>query len=89
MKAGAIVPLAAMAVLWTEPVLADPVADFYKGKTITVVSAGEAGGAHGPLPGLDPRSYRVRSARYKVRSAASFAETVEAHVRIDSLVAAE
>lgn len=26
---------------------ADPVADFYKDKTVTVVSAGEAGGAHG------------------------------------------
>ena len=29
------------------PARADPVADFYKDKTITVVSAGEAGGAHG------------------------------------------
>jgi tripartite-type tricarboxylate transporter receptor subunit TctC len=29
------------------PVAADPVADFYKDKTITLISAGEAGGAHG------------------------------------------
>ncbi len=36
--AGVMCPLAA---------LADPVADFYKDKTVTVVSAGEAGGAHG------------------------------------------
>ena len=38
--------LAAVAALWAAPVLADPVADFYRGKSITVVSAGEAGGVH-------------------------------------------
>src|SRR5262249_13369959 len=42
-----------------------------------------------PLPGTDPRSYRVRSARYQAPSGASFAETMERHVRIDALVPAE
>ena len=42
-----------------------------------------------PLPGADPRSFRVRSARYKASSDKSFAETMEQHVRIDALVSAE
>src|SRR5262249_54946723 len=33
--------------LWAAPAAADPVADFYKDKTISLISAGEAGGAHG------------------------------------------
>ena len=37
----------AMLFLAAAPAKADAVADFYAGKTITVVSAGEAGGAHG------------------------------------------
>ena len=41
--------VAAMAVLslWAAPAQADAVADFYKDRTIALVSAGEAGGAHG------------------------------------------
>jgi phthalate 4,5-dioxygenase len=42
-----------------------------------------------PLPGTDPRSWRVRSARYKAPSEKSFAETMTRHVRIDAPVAAE
>src|SRR5215217_1217867 len=38
---------AAAAAFWTLPAQADAVADFYKDKTITLISAGEAGGAHG------------------------------------------
>jgi hypothetical protein len=41
------------------------------------------------LPGLDPRSYRVRSARYKAPNGQPFAETMDRHVRIDALAAAE
>jgi tripartite-type tricarboxylate transporter receptor subunit TctC len=37
----------AIAAVLASPAWADPVADFYKDKTITVISAGEAGGAHG------------------------------------------
>jgi tripartite-type tricarboxylate transporter receptor subunit TctC len=37
----------AVALLTTASVQADPVADFYKDKTISLISAGEAGGAHG------------------------------------------
>ena len=39
--------LLALALLADAPARADSVADFYRGKSITVVSAGEAGGAHG------------------------------------------
>src|SRR5207249_210122 len=42
-----------------------------------------------PLPGSNPKSWRVRSARYKAPAGASFAETMERHVRIDTLAAAE
>ena len=42
-----------------------------------------------PLPGANPRSWRVRSARYKASPGASFAATMEPHVRIDNLVPAE
>ncbi len=42
-----------------------------------------------PLPGSDPKSWRVRSARYKAPSGTSFAATMEQHVRMKSLVAAE
>jgi hypothetical protein len=42
-----------------------------------------------PLPGADPKSWRVRSARYKAPPGASFAATMEQHVRMKSLVAAE
>jgi phthalate 4,5-dioxygenase len=42
-----------------------------------------------PLPGIHPASWRVRSARYKAPVAASFAETMDRHVRIDALMAAE
>ena len=48
---GTISVLGALAVSATMvcsgPVQADAVADFYKGKTVTIVSAGSAGGAHG------------------------------------------
>jgi phthalate 4,5-dioxygenase oxygenase subunit len=42
-----------------------------------------------PLPGTDPHSWRVRSARYKAPSEKSFAETMTRHVRIDAPVPAE
>jgi hypothetical protein len=42
-----------------------------------------------PLPGADPKSWRVRSARYKAPSEKSFAETMEQHVRVRGLMAAE
>jgi phthalate 4,5-dioxygenase len=42
-----------------------------------------------PLPGLDPGSYRVRSARYQAPSGQPFAETMDRHVRIEALAAAE
>jgi hypothetical protein len=42
-----------------------------------------------PLPGSDPKSYRVRSARYKAPSGKSFAETMDQHVRVERLVPAE
>ena len=47
MKQAAILVLAVTVALWAAPAAADPVADFYKDKTITLISAGEAGGAHG------------------------------------------
>jgi hypothetical protein len=42
-----------------------------------------------PLPGTDPKSYRVRSARFKAPAGAPFAEMMERHVRVDAMVAAE
>ena len=48
-RAPILVALAASACLSSAPARADAVADFYKDKTITLVSAGEAGGAHGDL----------------------------------------
>lgn len=42
-----------------------------------------------PLPGLDPASYRVRSARFTVPNDASFAETMASRVPIDPPAAAE
>jgi tripartite-type tricarboxylate transporter receptor subunit TctC len=42
-----IAALAAVACLSIGPARADAVADFYRDKTVTLVSAGEAGGAHG------------------------------------------
>jgi phthalate 4,5-dioxygenase oxygenase subunit len=42
-----------------------------------------------PLPGFNPESYRVRSARFKAPASASFAEIMERHVRVDALVPAE
>ncbi|MGH6769763.1 MAG: Rieske 2Fe-2S domain-containing protein [Xanthobacteraceae bacterium] len=36
-----------------------------------------------PLPGADPRTWRVRSARYKAPAKASFAETMDQHVRME------
>jgi tripartite-type tricarboxylate transporter receptor subunit TctC len=47
MKSRSIIAPAVAAALWTLPAQADAVAEFYKDKTITVISAGEAGGAHG------------------------------------------
>src|SRR5258707_7251249 len=43
----ALVALAVLAAAWAVPARADAVADFYKDKTVTLFSAGEAGGAHG------------------------------------------
>ena len=40
------------------------------------------------LPGMDPASYRMRSARFTVPRERSFAETVQSHVRLDPPVAA-
>ena len=45
-------------------------------KTLADVAAG------GPVPGLDPQSWRVRSARFTVPRERSFAEAVEDYVRI-------
>ena len=42
-----------------------------------------------PLPGMEPAGCRVRSARYKTPVGASFAETMDRHVRIDSSAPAE
>ena len=42
-----------------------------------------------PLPGLDPASWRVRSARFKAPASAPFAANMDAHVRLDKLMAAE
>jgi tripartite-type tricarboxylate transporter receptor subunit TctC len=47
MMSRSILALAITLGFCTLPAQADAVADFYKGKTITLVSAGEAGGAHG------------------------------------------
>jgi hypothetical protein len=45
-------------------------------KTLADVAAGE------PVPGLDPHSWRVRSARFTVPPERNFAEVVEDYVRI-------
>jgi phthalate 4,5-dioxygenase oxygenase subunit len=42
-----------------------------------------------PLPGLDPQSWRVRSARFKTADGIPFADKMDAHVRIDRPMAAE
>jgi hypothetical protein len=42
-----------------------------------------------PLPGMDPSSYRVRSARCELPKGAPFAETMGDRVRADISVAAE
>ena len=47
MKTRMIFGLVSAMTIWGGPALADSVSDFYKGKTITVVSSGGAGGAHG------------------------------------------
>lgn len=47
MKTRVIFGLIPAIALLAVPAQADPVADYYKGKTITVVSSGGAGGAHG------------------------------------------
>src|SRR5262245_13996014 len=47
MTRAAAVALVLLATGWTVPARADAVADFYRDKTVTLVSAGEAGGAHG------------------------------------------
>lgn len=47
MKTRVIFGLIPVIALLAIPAQADPVADYYKGKTITVVSSGGAGGAHG------------------------------------------
>src|SRR5690349_15182910 len=49
---------AAFACLSPAPARADAVADFYKDKTITLVSAGEAGGAHGTYAQLLVQHFR-------------------------------
>ena len=54
--------------------LADTLDDFEAGKT---------------LPGLDPKSYRVRSSRFTVPREQNFAEAAQKFVRIDEPVAAE
>ena len=41
------------------------------------------------LPGLNPESHRVRSARFKAPPGKTFAETMERHVRIGALAPAE
>ena len=42
-----------------------------------------------PLAGLDPRQYRVRSARYEAAAEAPAAETMRRHVILDQPLAAE
>jgi phthalate 4,5-dioxygenase len=42
-----------------------------------------------PLPGLDPRHYRLRSARYEAPADAPAAETMRRHVSLDQPLAAE
>ncbi len=54
--------------------LADTLDDFEAGKT---------------LPGLDPKSYRVRSSRFTVPREQNFAEAAQKFVRIDEPLAAE
>ena len=45
-RSTAVGPIVALT-MWVLPAQADAVADFYRDKTITLISAGEAGGAHG------------------------------------------
>src|SRR5215217_7057741 len=47
MQRAAILALAALGAACSASARADAVADFYRDKTVTLVSAGEAGGAHG------------------------------------------
>src|SRR5689334_10033992 len=47
MRSRTVPAMAVVAALWILPAQADTVAEFYKDKTITLLSAGEAGGAHG------------------------------------------
>jgi tripartite-type tricarboxylate transporter receptor subunit TctC len=47
MRSRTVPAMAVVAALWILPAQADTVAEFYKDKTITLISAGEAGGAHG------------------------------------------
>jgi phthalate 4,5-dioxygenase len=42
-----------------------------------------------PLPGMDPRSYRVRPVRFEAKSGIPFADLVMQHIRIDAPAAAE
>jgi phthalate 4,5-dioxygenase len=42
-----------------------------------------------PLPGLDPKAWRVRSARFRAPVGVPFADNMNAHVRIDPPLAAE
>ena len=63
MIARCIIALAALVCLPTVPAQADAVADFYKDKTITLVSAGEAGGAHGTYAQLLVQHFRRARAR--------------------------
>lgn len=47
MNRAIIFALASASVLWAVPAQAESVADFYKDKTVTIVSSGGAGGSHG------------------------------------------
>jgi hypothetical protein len=51
--------------------------------TLKAHAAGKA------LPGMDPASYRVRSARYEAPKGASLAETMAEHIQVEAPVAAE
>ncbi|MGH6769762.1 MAG: hypothetical protein ACRECO_12175 [Xanthobacteraceae bacterium] len=58
MKTRAIFALAVAVSFWVAPAQADPVADFYRDKTIALVSAGGAGGAHGTYAQLLVQHFR-------------------------------
>ena len=45
--------------------------------------------AGNPLPGLEPASWRVRSARFRAPAGVPFADVMDRYVRIDALQAAE